>query len=782
MFSLKTALAAGVCLIPLQAYAQSSPDVIDKPPEAAAGAPASNNWILLGGQYDSGRSDYLGRFSGAVDPGFYGIGDFHYGVRDAWDSGGTHYFEMQGNDLGLSSRSFNAKVGQQGTWGLTFSYDGIPYYAQDNFHTIWGANGVPNVPLGSIPLVYPTTPFVPGHGIVNSLFLPTPNPSLASHLYNYNLSLQRDIFTTTGKYQWNDWTITAGWRHEHKTGYQSNSFEIGGTASLTTAGTGTTKNIAPTSGVTSAIGYFAQPIDYDTDRYDITAAYGNPVFQAQLGYTFSNFKDNAAEFDALNPFGLNPTTTFGTAAANLSVPYSLPPSNSAHQIKMMLGYNLGPVTRINANFAYGLEMQNDPYNTGSGDTVNTLTQPRSSFNGLAETFYGNLAMTTRLAKDLDLRVAYTINNRDNQSPRNAYEVDTRSNTSTSANGDCSALTGVCSNLPFSFNHQTMVVELGYRIMPQTKVTVSEQYETMFRSYADASFVTTNTLAAKIRSQVLDDVFGALSFAHEDRNAHNYVNNNTWNLLGATGVGNPTGALMYFEASRRHDEVKGTLDYSPLHNLTTMFMVKFSNDFYPDDQYGLRSNHNFEIGPDVSWQPTPTMNLHAYYTFQQIYYNQNSIYSSAGTGTGPTGTGYYVPWNAKTTDYVHTFGLTMDWQAIQDVLKFSLDYNLSYGDTAYALGDGMALVGGGITAAATIASLNFQALPDVTSMLNMVQIKGEYTFRPNMTLIFGYAFERFTYNDWINGTGSTTYANALLPGTLNPNDSIHIFSVGMRVRF
>ena len=52
----------------------------------------------------------------------------------------------------------------------------------------------------------------------------------------------------------------------------------------------------------------------------------------------------------------------------------------------------------------------------------------------------------------------------------------------------------------------------------------------------------------------------------------------------------------------------------------------------------------------------------------------------------------------------------------------------------------------------------------------------------MTLIFGYAFERFTYNDWINGTGSTTYANALLPGTLNPNDSIHIFSVGMRVRF
>ena len=81
---------------------------------------------------------------------------------------------------------------------------------------------------------------------------------------------------------------------------------------MTTAGTGGSANQAPTSGVTSALGYFAQPIDYDIDRYDLTAAYGNERFQVQLGYTFSNFKDNLTEFDAQNPFNLNPTTTFGT--------------------------------------------------------------------------------------------------------------------------------------------------------------------------------------------------------------------------------------------------------------------------------------------------------------------------------------------------------------------------------------------------------------------------------------------------------------------------------------
>ena len=305
---------------------------------------------------------------------------------------------------------------------------------------------------------------------------------------------------------------------------------------------------------------------------------------------------------------------------------------------------------------------------------------------------------------MDVRLSYTIDNRDNQSPRNAYSVDTRSNTSTSANGDCTALTGLCLNLPYSFEHQTFTAEAGYRILPQTKVTLNDTFETTFRSYADASFVTSNTVTAKIRSQLTDNVFGSFSYSHQDRVANNYANDNTWSLLGTT-LTEPTGMLIYFEASRRHDELKGTLDVSPTHNMTASLMAKFSNDVYPGDQYGLRNNHNFSIGPDVSWDITPAIISHAYYTYQQIYYDQANLYVS-GTNYSATGTGYYVPWTANTTDSVQTFGLTTDWQAIKDVLKFSFDYNLSYGDTAYALGDGMALIGGGITSPTTIRGAEF----------------------------------------------------------------------------
>ena len=80
---------------------------------------------------------------------------------------------------------------------------------------------VPGVPPGSIPLVYPSTPFVPGHGSVNSLWLPVTSSTLAGQLYNYNLGLSATYSPVRAPISGIDWTITGAVRHEHKTGYQS---------------------------------------------------------------------------------------------------------------------------------------------------------------------------------------------------------------------------------------------------------------------------------------------------------------------------------------------------------------------------------------------------------------------------------------------------------------------------------------------------------------------------------------------------------------------------------
>src|SRR5581483_10674638 len=172
---------------------------------ADAQSQPENNWVNIGAQYRSAPSDYLGRFSGAENPGFYGIGDFQLRGGDAWDSGGTFYYQANGNNLGQWDRSFDAKVGQQGTWGAEFSYQGIPYYGPMDAASIWTNSGalVPGVAPGSLGVTFrqiaPAVPSIgfPFTGVVAgpAIWQPVYRNSPAAQLFDYNINTRRDIFT-----------------------------------------------------------------------------------------------------------------------------------------------------------------------------------------------------------------------------------------------------------------------------------------------------------------------------------------------------------------------------------------------------------------------------------------------------------------------------------------------------------------------------------------------------------------------------------------------------------
>jgi MtrB/PioB family decaheme-associated outer membrane protein len=775
--SLKAMLAAGVCLLPLQALAQSNDFDVDDQPAPASAVKTPDNWVTLGVQYKSAPGAYLGRFQGSDGKGLYGIGDFQLRGSDPRDSGGTRYWDVEGRDLGFDDRSFIAKFGQQGTWGVQLSYDGIPYRAVNGFKSVWDGSGHLSAGLGGtlIPLAYPSTPLFAFKAPVQSLWQPIPDTALAGQLVTFKLGTQRDIFAGNVKYQWNDWTITGSLKHEHKTGYQANSLTIGGTPSLTTASAA-----RPTSGVTSALGYFAQPIDYDTDRYDLTAALNTQRMQFQVGYTFHNFTDNLTMFNAQNAFGFNPLTSYNPAgssavtAASIFAPYSLPPSNSAHQFRAMFGYNVTPTTRVNANFQYGLQLQNDTFQTATGNPAQTISPTNASYNGVMQNLYGNVSVTSQLMDKVDVRLAYTIDNRDNQSPGGKYAADWLSNYSASP--------ASYTSIPFSYNRQALTGEVGYKIAQGWKLTATNVFETTYRSYANASWVTQDTGTLKLRGQLADDLYGAISYSHQDRNAHTYNNNYTWTVFGDTAR-DPAGFYMYFETSRKHDEIKTSLDYAPVNSVNVTLMAKAAKDTYPGSTYGLRNNNNFVVGPDVSWQVTPTLSTHAFYSYQSLQYEQASLYESSTTAALSATTGYAVPWTNKTTDDVHTAGISADWQAIKDVLKITADYTFAYGNTAYAMGDSVVFLGSAVVSpVAPTANAAIINMANDRSMLSLISIRGEYTIRPDITLLFGYAFERFTNKDPANGYAANTYANVILPGTSNYNEAIHVVGAGMRIRF
>ena len=107
---------------------------------------------------------------------------------------------------------------------------------------------------------------------------------------------------------------------------------------------------------------FAMPINYDTDRYDLTAAYTTRPLQGSLQYTFSHFSDNNS-FVAL-PYPMSNTAVpFQRSAA-----YSLPPSTTAQYLTLMLAsHDMIPKTTLNLNLRVGLETQDDGFAPNTAD-------------------------------------------------------------------------------------------------------------------------------------------------------------------------------------------------------------------------------------------------------------------------------------------------------------------------------------------------------------------------------------------------------------------------------
>lgn len=775
-----TALAtAGLFLLPFAATAEDSFELTDGPPKAAD-TPVYRNEVTAGSMWQSNTSAYFGRYTGLEDKGWYAIGDLKLHAGDAWDSGETGYADLVGTNLGLDSRTIIGKFGQQGTWGITFGYDEIPYWQSNSFHSVFGAgNGalVNGVQPGSI---YNVT------------------TQLTGKLATYNVGVQRDIYSLGGKYQIDDWTISVNIRHEHKWGLKENShpWVTNPGMSINSATGAVNQNVT-----TAAVAYFAEPVDYDSDRYDVSATYNGQRLQSVLSYVFMNYTDNIASWDGTNPFLFTGVQLGGTAAATAaanaltSSRYSLPPSNSAHQVKAQVGYNLTPTTRINANLQYGLMYQNDSYSAISGNPVvaqlmQNVNNP-SSLNGAIQTVFANIAITSRPLTGLDLRAAYTLDDRQSLTGQNRYSFYLNDGVNPTTIGQASA-----TNLRLNNALNKIALEGSYRILPETKVLLGYNFSTSHRTDTLSGDITESAVTAKVRSHLLEDLFGTISYQHSDRWAGNYNRQNTFNVLDIVytpnGVSTPQnflpyyGLYDYFLSSRTRDEFKATADWSPIDAMNLSLVAKANYDFYPQSAQGLglESNNNFVIGPDLTYQITPEIGLHAFYEYQKIFFNQNSLVNNAACNangqslTAAPGCLQNGMWNMRTNDVSQAAGLNLTWQALDD-LKLSADYNFEYGNTNYAFADGGLFF---VTGGAPNANLAIAPLPNVQAMMNSFSLRAEYKIRENITLIGGYTFEKLSYKDYATSVGSTQISNALLPGDTWPNNAVQIVGAAISVRW
>ncbi len=827
---LRGAALASTCLLPPAAFAQSVAANSGSDQQSAKTSDL-NAEIDLGGQYQSGSSAMYGRRNGDWNDGFRALGAFSVKGGNTWDSGGTYGYTAFGKNLDFSSgnlapeSSLGFKVGNQGKWGLSFNYDAITYFQSDSFHSAFlsGGNGQLN------PGVTP--------GAYNSW-----QANLVP-LTTSDVSTRRDRFTVNGKYNLGyGLEFSTELFHEHKEGTMEQSMSIGSTTSSFYPPNAT--NSPPHSplagapaastaaGALGALVYFPQPIDYDTDRYDIKLAYKSDKLLSELVYSFMKFSNGNNSFNGQDPFSLaGPGATAaqkgpgGIYALPGQAAFALPPNNYQHTVTGDIGYSLTPTTQLSGTFQYGLQIANNtlppdelalnPNLTPTAAQAALIANPvggtSDQWNATAQIINGNLTLTSRPLTHFDVKAAYTINSYQNQTARTAMYnagnvLENTAIPSTTAAQlaavSCAGASVDTCTIPWAWTKQKVSLDVGYEFWPGTRGILGYAFQNVDRDYMMNDHSIENSFSARVNSRFSNVLFGSLSAEYSSRDAkpQNLGTPNAALEVSSVYLGN--GGAAWFDSSRNTSAVKGNLMYAATNDLNFGLNGQYVVDHYPKIYVeGMDWDSRFSIGPEVSYRPIPSVSTSLFYNFELMQYHSHSVYGTiCTTGAGVTSvttpttaipnptcpagsTGQSMAnWNQTNNDWTHSVGADVEWQAIPDVLKIIASYNFAYGNISWDYADNLGAATLGAMNAYNMEAWTAQPIPNVTSILHSLKIQGVYNFTPRMSLWLGYTFERLTNSDYNNAIQQASYASNLMSGDANPDYTVHVVSASLHIKF
>jgi hypothetical protein len=370
----------------------------------------------------------------------------------------------------------------------------------------------------------------------------------------------------------------------------------------------------------------------------------------------------------------------------------------------------------------------------------------------------------------------------------------------SGSGSDSSLGGTNYVVPQDWLKQDFGGEVGYKILPQydTKVTAGYRMDTVGRSNAQVGHSWTNAGTVAVITQFVPEVDGKLSFEYASRSGTlSYLT--PWAALANTQSGQEYSGA-YYQAPMTSEAVVARVDYTPSETMSSSMFLQFKNENYTypaatpvgnatvlttpfaGQGRGIKQDYTLTVGPDFNYRPTKNINLHAFYTYEVLFYNNtgNGACSTVAQSTTAACLGTAGYFQNKQTSDTHTVGVSGEWQ-VNDKLKLRGDYTVSYGTVMFGQFNGVFI------AAPTASYQNVTNYPDINSLMNMFKVTAVYNLMPNVDLVGMGAFSSFHNNDWnntanpIQGAG-TTSISYLTPGYTAPKDTVYAAMAAIKLKF
>ena len=720
-------------LLPFCSQAQDEGFMLEEG-EAAAPPPVYTSELEAGIGYSSDDSFKFGEYNGLEDQGAFFYGNLTLRKASAWDDDSTEYWELIGRNLGLDNRSVHGEYGHQGQFKLSFDYDQIPHNRLDDAMTPYLGAGTPDQTL-------------PANWVADANTVGMTN--LLADLHNVKIETERQRFG--GGVSWefaDDWAVTGHYRHEIKDGKE------------------TLASIFGTNGGNPRSVILAQPVDFDFDEFNAGISYTGETAQFALTYFLSLFhnNDNALVWDNAYENGTPGYSNGGRGAMGLA------PDNDAHQINFSGGYNFGQTTRVSANISYGRMNQNDDFlpMTINPAFLVPIDLPRTDLNGRIDTWFVNLRLSARPMPKMDVQATYTYDDRNNKTPIDVYVRVPNDSADQAALVSSNARV----NRPYGLEKHKFEIDAGYRLTPESKLSVGYEFERNNRNIAEVARTDEHTGKVRLWANPASMLSGWVEYSHSGRNGSDYQGNSQ-TLAGLTAAYLATldidtetyendPLLRKFQyADRDQDAVNGTVTLAPNEVLAFTVSGRYTNDDYKESVLGLQKSKGSSFTFDASFTPRKDFSSFAFFTKDDYNYRQGGYQrGNLELYPGIVRTPNENFWTMKIKDDVYSAGAGFEWNPIKDKLSLKADYTFSRGLTNY-IPDGD-------------PNLTFSELPEVTSTLHSFNLTGNYQIKENLGLRLHYIYEVYKSKDFsLDNVTPNIMANVINLGNSSPRYKAHV---------
>jgi MtrB/PioB family decaheme-associated outer membrane protein len=663
------------------------------------------------------------------------------------------FFELRGRAWGLQDQEYALGAGRLGLWEAGFEWNQIPHMFSTNarYMATEAARGV--------------------------YVLPTPRAALNQHNSTQELdeiAMRKDearFFFKLTPTPWID--LTAEYTRMRKEGERPFGMSFG----------------SPGGNFYEIL----EPIEQTTHDFRLKAVFAREMWQLQISYGFSAFRNGLDVVVADNPcFGLAAAVSAAApgcggsqAAGPATGQIPLSPDNTAHTLSIAGGVNLPWWrTRLSASATYSLRLQNqdfqphtiNPVITG-GPSAGLLGLPASGLDGTVGIATVNVNATSRPLPPLTLNLRYRLFNFNDMTDELIFPVSVVSDQTLTAEPSRAARfdhtkQNVDGEARWRFG-DTVAAGLGggwERIKRSDNREVENSDEYFARAVLDVTpwewLLARLTYRPSFRRIGHYDPFAQLTRTSVDIDE----------LPNAIPTSQSPLLRKLDEADRDRQRVDLMVELTPVDTLSVTLSGSFRNDDYYNSQLGLQEASAWTAGFDVTWSPSERLSLSAGYNHESIDQRQRSRQRP-----GPPLDPVDFDWLTSTRDTIDAFYVGLRAALIPRKLDLLFGARYEYALSDVANRNPIPPTSGSASQNRTATAQPFPATED--SMFRL-DIAARYHFLKHWRATLGYALEIFDKSNW-----QTDPLNPFVPGVTSiwqGNDfkdyTAHIVTLTLGYRF